>query len=485
MTVVAPLGGAALRALGRSRSGRRLGTVAYSVAAELTARGWARVDGVSSAVLMGALARGLPVDPGLSDIDVVLACDFGSVESEIRTLSRLREWQRRLMPLGGLFYNLDCLDEREVPFARAFGGAWEMRLEEEGKCLAGRRLWREPAVRPARERRRERLSYMLRRWLNTAARLLDPRVPLGVTTIWDARRLVLDIAWLWAGVDVEQASDALVDTTRNDPALSATSELARLGAEKCGMRELRSVLVTSALEMLEAFTREVTAGFSGELARDDEGLDFTPSDALQAVGRAVIGGPFESFMLLQRGPFAGGALPVAVAAEGATAAEVVEAFAARMHSAARLLSAVERTVRRPVPFSATLWRALPLLEPAPFLGAAAVRPLWRVGRAVDPPPAPDPQTLSDVLTSSVVQSFVLCRWMELRPAKAAWMREQGTRERFALLPALDRALDERVFDLPIRAMPDFSLEMRTETLHDFSERHRARLAPARATPGTE
>lgn len=423
---------------------------------------------------MGSLARGEQVEPGYSDIDLVVACEFPSAPSELETMARLGEWQAQASVFGGLLYNLDCYDVREVPFARAFGGAWEMRFDEEGLCLAGEPLWKVPVRRSKATRRREQLSYALRRWVNTGARLLDPRVPEDAGSVWDAQRLVVDVAALFAGKLAAASADGLLD------ALPATAEVRARGVEACGAREIHTVLLPAALEILEMFADEVTAGYQSSLSVIGDKPPFTPHPELPLLGRALLGAPFEAMVLLHRGPAPGGYLPVAVAAEGTAPRDAVRVFAERLAGARASLSTLADWCRRPVPLSSKLWSALSVFEPAPFLAAAAASPLWCAGQPLRPPRAPDPDGLEDTLTSSAVQSFSLCRGMALRPGKIPGHRHRVTWDRFALLPALDRALETRTFDLAFAEVEERTVRdagARVRMLHEFSERHREKLAP--------
>jgi hypothetical protein len=70
--------------------------------------------------------------------------------------------------------------------------------------------------------------------------------------------------------------------------------------------------------------------------------------------------------------------------------------------------------------------------------------------------------------------------MDLRPGKVREHRLAVTWDRFALLPGLERALDERVFETDFRAVSESSVQSlpnRVRMLREFSERRRAELTP--------
>jgi hypothetical protein len=426
---------------------------------------------------MGAVGRDGRVEPGYSDIDLVVIGEFPSADAEIAVMGELVKWQERVAVFGGLFYNLDCLDARDVPLARHLGGAWEMRFDREGLCLAGEPLWAELAKRPNSAARRQQFGYALRRWLNTGARLLDPDLAVTEAVLWDARRLSIDVAKLWARLDVEHQSAKLRDLA---PRGSALDRLSELGVSGCGASEIHAVLLPATLEMLEAFAREVTADFRSELRLTPGPRAFEPHSALPALARALLAPPLESLVLLHRAPVSGGYLPVAIASEGAPAPELVQCFVAGLGRARAATHEIRDWCRRPVPLSRALWSAVALFEPAPFAAIAATEPLWQSGRAAPVPKMPDGAIVRELADSSVVQSFALCRGTELRPNNDGRARRQAMRERYAVLRALDRFFEHGAFDAGLASAdpPELAaLSTRIQTLHALGERHRARLAP--------
>jgi predicted nucleotidyltransferase len=455
----APLLGRLARRIGSTGLGRRAGAAVYGAAARAAARHLAPIPGVTSVYLTGSVARG-EADPGHSDVDLVVVGDCPTAAAEATLLRRLSVFQSRAAILGGLFYNLDYLDVREVPFARAFGGNWEMRLDAEGQALSGERLWDAACVRPAAEVRAERFSSALRRWLNTGSRLLDPDVrdPLDVRAR-DALRLLSDLR----------------DLSRPEP-----TRTGRGGAGAPGPApDATDALLGAAFDALHAFAVDVAKGFAGPIPKTAGAPEIALAPELRRWFDAVTNSPVRSGMLVGRGAGSSDLVPVLLVDDELPGADAVRV--ARERFGRTPFPRGERTtgMRRPVPLSASMWRALYLMEPAPFAGAAATQPVVVAGAAPPEPKAPGPELVAALVRARIVQSFALCRGPALRPKLGAAHRERSFAERFSLLRALDRAVDDEVFDVTLGRRHDaLSPEERAAVLRDFSERHRKRLAPA-------
>jgi hypothetical protein len=116
------------------------------------------------------------------------------------------------------------------------------------------------------------------------------------------------------------------------------------------------------------------------------------------------------------------------------------------------------------------------------MGAWTTAPLFLLGPQPRPPAVPQGDALAELFRARIVQSFIRCRGIELRPKMSADHRRRASAEHFALLDALDRAVDGKLFDLAPAAPISLPSERdRVERLHQFSEHHRARLEPLLAT----
>jgi hypothetical protein len=126
-----------------------------------------------------------------------------------------------------------------------------------------------------------------------------------------------------------------------------------------------------------------------------------------------------------------------------------------------------------------MWRAAALLEPAPFVGASAGRPLWSAGATIPTPLGPPQPLLDALIAARVVQSWTLCRGAELRPKWTEERRRRALADRFALLEALTLAAERGIIDTSWepahRDAPP--REERVRHLRAFSQRHRERLTP--------
>jgi len=471
--------GATARAASRTALGRSAALSVSRGAARLVSRWFSGVPGVESVYLTGSLTRPERFEPGRSDIDLVLVCDFASpARADLPIV--LRERQTSLSALGGLFYNLDCLDVEELPYARAFGGTWEMRFDAQAQRVAGRSLFSGRAKRPISEVRNENLGTALRRWFNTGARLLDPTLEIEIDAARDAQRLFADVAELWSGIDVRTDAGSLLARVKSAPGLPSAREALGLGLDACRGSSVRDIFLPATLEMLDAFAHEITRDFRGELDTTGNVQRLEPLAGFREFGAMLLGAPFESVALIDKAPRASEYFVLAVAATDAPAQEVVREAVARGRRAADALRALRRWCRRPAPITEHIWSALSLAEPAPFVGAAASRPLVRLGAPLGAPLAPSHDALLALLRARVVQSFTLCRGPELRPRMAAEHRRRALASRFVLLPALDRAIDTGKLDVTWEGFHDADpppAGERERLLGDFSRRHRARLAP--------
>jgi hypothetical protein len=293
----------------------------------------------------------------------------------------------------------------------------------------------------------------------------------------------VDLAELWAGVDlVTSPPGALVGAIPVRTGMPSTRELSATGLAGAGPDTILSLLVPAAFEMLDAFAREVTVGFDAALDVSGEpgrgGHATAPSAELDAVFHGVHGAPFGAVLLLRKGLASEDCLPIVLVDEGATARHAVHELAARLARVAGPLARVTGRWRRPVPLTRAVWGALALAEPAPFLAAAAMAPLYRLGNEPPPPPVPRADAFAELLRARIVQSFVSCRGVELRPKRTAEHVRRAMTERFALLDALDRAVDGEPLPLrPTPAAPPATERERLERLRRFRERHLPRLTP--------
>jgi hypothetical protein len=469
----------AVRAFGATGPGRAVGQGAYQAVARIAARWLMTLPDVESVYLTGSATRPSRVAPGHSDIDLVLFCDFRSRARELalrRALERRQALVNRALPL---FYNLDYVDVRDVPYLRAFGTAWSIDLDQHGLRVAGSRLWDTPATRPVSELRNERLVLALRRWMNTGSLLLDPgssrdeRVR-GRT----ASRLLSDVCAEWVGRHrLDDPQQLVAEARRRAGSGSAIAALLDQPAPSTAS------LLECSLEVLDAFARELTADWTETWVIDGQVDRFPDRPALTELGRRALAAGFASVVLARRGAMANDFAPIVVAPPGVSARTVVRLAAQTLADAHGLLGELAKFCRRPVFVTHGLWRALSLADPAPFTGAGLACDNWRASGVVEGPPAPSAIDRQAIVRARVVDTFTRLRAHGLRRGKmAAHVRRAITHDFRHHLVALRRALETSTIDVSwnARALEETQLlgeAERVERAWEWFGYCRAQLAP--------
>jgi len=468
--------------VGRTPFMTRAGRVAYAAFARSAASWLARIPGVRAVYLTGSLTRSEVSLPGSSDIDLVVVTDVPTLGREVDFVRRLRREHARLLRFGGLFYNLDYVALDDLDTARAFGGAWEMELDEQGVCLAGTPLWERPAARPAREVRLERFGRAHRRWVNTGSRFLHPSTDgrLSPTALWSATRLLTDIGWAYLDQPRHQRLDALVRQLRDHdisidlpdlptplPAASrrvppkikddASTEASRDGFTPRSERELEVAIrarLVAALALLGRFAEEWNPG-DREGTWTVVGKEPVPEaplvESLGRYARTLLGTEFATAVLVRRAPSADDWVPLFVGRSGAPEVALVDEAWVRFRQIddPRTESgspSFELAHRRPVVVTRAIYEAAALFDPAPFTGSTCLSPAWQLGLPLPAPRPLDDEAFDALVRARAVESISACRSLGLRRWDPSRLERERRRRYGRLLPALRRAQSDRVLD---------------------------------------
>jgi hypothetical protein len=466
------------------RAAQSAGVLGYEGVAHLAAHGLQALPNVRSVLLTGSLTRTMRVAPGYSDIDLVVQCSLNSTCAELDLLGRLARVQGWARRLGPLFYNVDYVDEADLPFIRAFGDAWGIRLDRHGRTLSGVNTLTGRVQRPRSELRFEQLSLALRRWTNTGAWLLDPTVRARRgARLRAAGRLLTDLIELWLDPDDTLSLRNLLHRASKSQSRSATFP-SLLETPRLSESDIGPLVLPACLEVLDAFARELAHECRFPFRVRGQIEPFEPPPELPSLER-LLGGPFESVALLRRGPHAREYLPVVLASENAEPAAAIVAAFQRLSAIAPALTPLSRWSRRPVPFTQAMWSVAAMLEPAPFTGAAATCPVWSVGKRLPPPAAPSTEALQAMLRARALQAMVMLRSMELRAGRSAEHIDRSMQGWWAILDAVETTGAQPTLDVSWKrdAPPVPTRHERIDRVRRFSEDTRARLRPLLAKRG--
>lgn len=468
--------------VGRTPLMARAGRLAYAGVARGAASWLARIPGVRAVYLTGSVTRSEVSLPGSSDIDLVVVADVPTLGHEVDFVRRLRREHARLLRFGGLFYNLDYVAHDDLETARAFGGAWEMELDEQGVCLAGTPLWERPATRPAREIRLERFGRAYRRWVNTGSRLLHTGAAgrLSRDALWSATRLLTDIGWAYLGQPRHQPLDALLrqlrdrdisvelpdlptptpDATRRVPPkikVDASTNAPRDGFTPRSQHELEVAVrarLVAALALLGRFAEEVrTRDHEGtwNIAGHEPALEIPLTESLDRSAGALLGGGFATAVLVRRAPSLDDWVPLFVGRSGALETELVDEAWVRFRDVDALRAGSGSPPfglahRRPVVVTRAIYEAAALFDPAPFAGSSCVSPVWQTGLPLPVPLPLDDEAFDALVRARAVESISACRSLGLRRWDPPRLERERRRRYGRLLPALRRAQSDRTLD---------------------------------------
>ncbi|HEX4475442.1 MAG TPA: hypothetical protein VH142_10225 [Polyangiaceae bacterium] len=494
----------------------RAGRVAYAAFARAAASWLARIPGVRAVYLTGSLTRSEVSLPGSSDIDLVVVADVPTLEREMDFVRRLRREHARLLRFGGLFYNLDYVAHDDLDTARAFGGAWEMELDERGVCLAGTPLWEKPTARPAREVRFERFGRAYRRWANTGSRLLHPGTDgrLSRTALWSATRLLTDVGWAYLNQPRHQRLDALVRALRDRdisidlpdlptplPTASgrvppkirdeASTDTSRDGFTPRLEHELELAIrarLVAALALLGRFAEELRVhdrDGTWNIVGHEPAPELRLIESLDRYACALLGAVFATAVLVRRAPSRDDWVPLFVGRSGAPEAELVDAAWARFRDvgdprAGSGSPPFGLAHRRPVVVTRAIYEAAALFDPAPFTGSTCLSPAWQSGLSLRVPLPLDDDAFDALVRARAVESISACRSLGLRRWDPPRLERERRRRYGRLLPALRRAQSERVLDTGTALVED-SVPVHDDEavarVRTWAAEQRERLAP--------
>ena len=438
----------ALRLVGQLSVGRRIGTELYRILAGRNAGALLRLPGVEAVYLTGTALRPELIDPGASDIDLVIVARFDSTEEELAFRREARRAHARLNVAGALFYNLDYIDAVDLPYFRSFGGAWAIHLDQAGVCLAGTAAWRAPAMRPAAELAHERFRFALRRWMNTGGRLLDPtfRVDRRLRR-HHARRLFLDVASAVAGVDRTEPVARVFSAVQGTLAEGQWSVLRRAAlGEDAAAGDF--FFVEGALALLTQAAHRIAAHFRAPWRTKGVRQKAEVAPELRARLSAVLADGIEGIAVVPLGPNTRGLMPLFVSPAGLPATETISLGQRALATWQSGHRSASDPWRRPALLTEELWQLGALIEPVPFVGAGLMTPIFVGGRLPAPPLAPSGQAFDATLRAACIDEVSRLRSHGLRFGRSS------VHERTLLelqldqrLPALHGALDDGLIDI--------------------------------------
>jgi predicted nucleotidyltransferase len=409
---------------------------AYGAAASVMARALGDVPGVDGVYLLGSLTRPEFVQPGKSDIDLVVAARLPTLEAELEVRERLHRIHRCVHALIPLFNNLDYFDVDDLDCIRRFANAWTLDLDVRWKCVAGTNRLASPYARPRPERRVELCAMALKRWMKAGTRLLaagpaDDQVFLrGI-----AERLLMDT--LAAYLDGERLTrlEWLVETA------SASLPLASLRDVVPPSRREPERLLLATLEVLEALARETTADWNDAWKCSGTSAPLEPRPEIARTAQRFVEAGFSGVVGVRRGSEPSDAVFFAAAPPEWTAARALAVTREVQRRTPALPTAVSAWLSRPVLLTAPLLQAAALLSPSPFVGAElAARPSFLAGAEPSPPKAPPAAVVRAILRTRVAMSFIR-RHVRTRWARPGWS-SHFEYDVAGLCPALSRAQDE-------------------------------------------
>lgn len=429
---------AIVRELGRTRAGGVVLRRAYRAAARAAAALFSRIEGVDGVYVTGSTTHPAFIEPGSSDIDLVIAIDVPTLASEIAVRRRLARLHGLIHAAVPAFTNLDVVEARDLDLLRRYGNAWTLDFDRRWEHAAGNhRLDPSRPPRPPRERRLELAALSFKRWMKASTFI---QRPAGASR---AKRRVLERLL----IDV---AAAYIDGSRFSP----LGELVEEAAARSGHPEIlsavndasTSVRLAVSLTLLDVFAVELSGKWLGEWTCDGAPSRIEPPDAHRDVARRLEARGF-SVVFCPRGPDGGGGYLVAISGDGDDAAEGLRRGAPVLDGASDTSSPAvpsrdggKSWLTAPVLVTRAMWRAGALFPPSPFVAPAlsSAAP-WSVGPAIPAPGRPSDDEMSVLVRARVLQQFVR-RVVRARRGGPAFRRELDY-ERHALRPALAHAMD--------------------------------------------
>ena len=370
----------AVQRFGRSAAGKSAGRRAYDLASRLAGAALARLPGVDGVYVTGSTARLEALEPGYSDIDLVLLVDVPSLDAELSFRRKLRERLRTLNRAGPLFRNVDYIEVQDFELFRHLGDAWAIDLDTRWRAVAGQNRLETPAFRPQSERRLEALIRAARRWSKSSPLLLDPRSGREpFIELRAARRLLGDaLAGLTLGDRYAPLPELLERAAEHGVRGAVLDQLvADHRTALRGGRDTIVELVAASLEAIEQLAHDVTETWSegcpvrvaGQSARraataNETGgaLADVPEEA-RAVALAAMARDFRAVVQpVSTGASRGGCLFVVSRSELAPH-EAVATMYDLMAESPPLPPERYRWNARPILVTDALWRAAALFDP--------------------------------------------------------------------------------------------------------------------------
>lgn len=396
--------------LGRTRAGKAMGSRAYRALARRGAELLVELPGVDSVYGTGSLASHW-LQPGYSDIDLVLLIDVDGPDSELALRRRLRAVRHRYRAFGRLFRDIDFIEVRDLEWFRLYPDAWALDFDQRWTWLAGPdRL--EPARAASLPSEIRRLAWaikLLRRWMKASSFLLDPTSGRpAFVEVRGARRLLGQAASAYLDRHPNLPLDELVPASAERlGAASDCREIERSGALRSGSREVVPVLLAGVLELLETVLDESfrtgpdgwSAAQSAAPPAIDAVTERVASSALDHGFRSVVLAPrhVDEAMLF--------VLPTA-----GTRRERIDRLRELLRKTGHLGAPAFRWSPRPMMATESIWRAAALFDPHPFVGEAiATRSTVQWG---SPPELPSAVAVAQ--WQWVLRSRALCEFHRVR-----------------------------------------------------------------------
>jgi predicted nucleotidyltransferase len=182
----------AMRSASRVDAARAALQTTYLRVADAAAQAFVRLEGVTGVYLSGSVTTPSSIEPGWSDIDLVLITDLPDTEAELAFRRRLRPAFRALSSTIPALAGLDYVDVRDLDLLRTSPNAWSLGFDHRWKHLAGDVLHdASTALPPLRQRQLIGLRRALRRWCKAAPQIMTADDPARRARL--ARRLRADV----------------------------------------------------------------------------------------------------------------------------------------------------------------------------------------------------------------------------------------------------------------------------------------------------
>jgi hypothetical protein len=416
----------------------------YVGAAHVAAAAFARIPGVTAVLATGSVTRPEILEPGASDIDLLLVVDVPTVEAELVLRSRLRRVHRALHGVAPVLTNLDYVEERDIDLLRAFGTSWSVDLDRRFTCLAGRdpRTAHTTLVRPKEEVLLEHAVHSVKRWMRASSFLLDPRVPEPQKPR-TLRRLLSDLLAQTLHRDRLTPYHELVREAQGLKDAGLLGELPEAGAPSPELG------LAAALESTSKVVTSVAESWGAGFRVETEAPRPNVTENARAFA-ALAGREGFSAGVVPRGPERSGALAVALAPAGDGPLDLVRRATRLFARATPLRDPLFAWLPRPVVVHGSWLRSAALWGNAPLAGAAmGASAVWLNGAPPPLPVAPPDDVIRALVRARMMKLFVRRVARTARDAQA-FEREQEFEAR-SLRPALAHALDTGAFRL---AAPD-------------------------------